>query len=192
MAFPYEPDLWVEVESIWRWIRLHQQANVVGNSSLGPDDGSLEVRNAAGVRIAQVGTDGAAAGLLVPNGAGWRTVQQDAQARVDVAKAAVDARIDTAEGRLDGHAARLGAAEGRLTTAEGTLSGVHSEVTAARGGFANLNARLADHVSRIGAAESRLDTIESVQRTLGAQIDLLNRKVDHLADQGGSPRPPWW
>ncbi len=85
----------------------------LGDSSIdwdddGDDGSSLDV-TVSDTTVAKYGHDGTRHGFLVPNGPGWRTVQEDAQAKADAAEAdaksyadGLDAATRTwADGRMD-------------------------------------------------------------------------------------------
>lgn len=180
--FPFKRSVAQDLRDLWAIDRVDRQARNLGLSSLSPGDGSLDLID-GGTTVARYGDlPGGGFGIGVPDGSGgWRTVQQDAQARADGAVGPLASEITTARGgfanlnaRLSDHASRLGGTEGRLTTAEGRLdshasrigatenvaNGVQSEVSTARGGFGSLNGRLNDHAARIGSAEGEIDTID--------------------------------
>ena len=152
--FPYRRTWDSDVDDLWTALRRQSQANRIGNSSLSPGEGSLDLLNAAGDPVAKVGTDGGSTGLLVPNGSGgWRTVQVDAQARADAAQSAA-----AADATAKANAAQS-AANGYTDTKTSALPGLSSEIANARGGFSTLGARLSDHASRLGSLENYDTTI---------------------------------
>lgn len=133
----------------------------LGESSI-DDDGALEVRVAESP-VAKMGHDGTKHGLLVPNGGGWRTVQEDAQAKADAAQsaAAADAtsKANAAESAANGYTdSELGAAASTWSSSFGALGSdlndLTDEVHGARGGYSHLDGRLDSLAARISALET--------------------------------------
>ena len=126
----------------------------LGDSSIdwddeGDDGSSLDI-TVSDTTVAKYGHDGSRHGFLVPNGTGWRTVQEDAQARADAAEA--DAK-SYADGLSAANEAATDALAGRVGDAESDISSLKSEVHTARGSFSNLDARLDSLAARISALE---------------------------------------
>lgn len=100
MAFPREKSPAEDMRAIWAEFRRLRREMSAAHAAIDPGK-SLEVRNGAGAPVAKVGHDGGSAGLLVPDGSGgWRTVQVDAQARVDALEAAQEPRFSGIEGDI--------------------------------------------------------------------------------------------
>lgn len=170
MRFPYRESVGSNLRDLFGADRLRAQSRNLGSSSITQGEGSLELRTTdSGGTVMHLGDlPGGGFGIGVPNGAGgWRTVQDDAQARANAAQAAAEAsaaaatsalagRVGTAEGRLDSHATRLGSAEGRLTSAESMNS--------------TQNGRLDSHASRLGATEN---DVAAMQSTIAAQAGTI-------------------
>lgn len=148
--FPFPRSVAADLRDQFKADRLEAQTNHLGYTSLGPDDGSAEVRDANDNVLAHFGHAAGKAGFLVPNGSGWQTIQE----HVAASTAALGARVTTAEGRLDTHASRLGAVEGRATTLEG---------------------RADSHATRIGAAENDIDSLESTKVGVSTHNALAGR-----------------
>lgn len=98
-------DLYSKVQ---QWV-----SSALGSSSIDWDDGgddgeSLDI-TVSDATVAKYGHDGSKHGFLVPNGSGWRTVQEDAQARADQSEADANSYTDAretairnwADGRMD-------------------------------------------------------------------------------------------
>lgn len=114
MAFPPRKDLSDDVAELWRFVRQMSERHDLRFASLGPGEDGLEVRNAAGNAIYKIGEAGGKLGLLVNVGGAWRTVDEDAQSRVNALSTTVSTRIDTVEGRVS-------TVEGDVNAIEGTL-----------------------------------------------------------------------
>ena len=207
--FPYRRSVESDLEELWAYVRRSAQANRVGNSSLSPDEGALELLDASGNPLAKVGTEGGTTGLLVPSGTGgWRTVQVDAQVRADAAQAAAvadatskanaaqtAASADATSKANAAQSAAVSSANGYTNTKTAALPGLSSEVAAARGGFANLDARLDDHVSRIGSLEAYDTTISQyatsnigrLWQDLGALRDWVEQYKSSLPTAPSAP-----
>ena len=190
--FPYRRSVESDLEELWAYVRRSAQANRIGNSSLGPSEGALELLDASGNPLAKVGTAGGTTGLLVPNGSGgWRTVQVDAQVRADAAQTA--AAADATSKANAAQSAAVSSANGYTDTKTSALPGLSSEVAAARGGFGTLGARLNDHVSRIGGNETDINTLNLATNSQGLKINQLIERVNLLTnrvnalDGGGAP-----
>ena len=192
--FPYRRSVESDLEDLWSQLRRAAQANRIGNSSLGPNEGALELLNASGDPVAKVGTEGGSTGLLVPNGTGgWRTVQVDAQVRADAAQAA--AAADATSKANAAQSAAVSSANGYTDTKTAALSGLASEVAAARGGFSTLGARLSDHASRLGSLENYDTTISQYATSnigrLWQDLNALRDWVEqHKANLPSSPSAP--
>ena len=115
----------------------------LGESSIDDDDGALEVRVAESP-VAKMGHDGSKHGLLVPNGGGWRTVQEDAQAKADAAEAAAvataNAHSNSLNTAMDG---RMDTAESDINTAQSDINTLQSEMNTAQSDINDLQADVA-------------------------------------------------
>ena len=173
--FPFRNDVGRDLRDLFAHDRLTAQPRGLGLSSITQGEGSLDLLDAGGAAVARMGDapTGSGFGVLVPDGAGgWRTVQADAQARVDAGDAVLDARLDSAEGRL--------------TATEGVANAAQSEVTGARGGFGSLNNRLDSHGSRIGATESVANGARSELNTARGGFASVGARLDDHASRLGS------
>ena len=98
-------------------------------------------------------------------------------------------RLGSAEGRLDAHAGRLGAAEGRLDSAEGRLDSHASRIGAVEGDagalgtrISNAEDRLDGHASRIGATENKNATQDGRLSNHVNRIGALENRMSALED----------
>lgn len=107
------------------------------------DDGSSLDLTVSDSTVAKYGHDGSRHGFLVPNGSGWRTVQEDAQAKADVAEADAKAYTDSKD------AATRSWADGRLDALSDQIDEMGDTISS----LASAIGRLQDRVS---ALESRL------------------------------------
>lgn len=155
--FPFKRSVGQDLRDLFGHDRIKDQERGLGYSSISPGEGSSEVLDAAGNTVAHFGHAAGKAGFLIPDGAGWQTVQEHT--------AAANAVLS---GRLDDHAARIGAAENDITAAEGRLDSHASRIGAAENDInavesvnATQNGRLDDHASRIGASENDITDIKT-------------------------------
>lgn len=129
-----------------------QTSSGLGNSSIdyeGPeDDGeSLDITVGEGddyTTVAKYGHDGTRHGFLVPNGSGWRTVQEDAQARADAAEADANAHANSLNAAMDA----------RMDTVESSQADMWGDITALQSDLAGLR-------SRVSSLESRVSDLEN-------------------------------
>ena len=156
-VFPFRTRVGDDLRALFKHDRLEAQSDRLGQSSIDPGGGVLEVRDATGGAVAGLGHGGGKSGLLIREGGSWLTMQEHV--------ASVGAALGD---RLDAHASRLGAAENRLDSHA-------SRIGAAEG-------RLDSHASRLGSAENRLDAVEG---TAGGIAGLAARlaSVEDLADR---------
>lgn len=155
--FPFRRSVGQDLRDLFGHDRLKATARGLGYSSISPGEGAIGILDAADQPVAVYGHYAGKVGFLVPDGAGWQTVQEHT--------AAANAVLS---GRLDDHAARIGAAENDITAAEtrldahGTRLGfVESDITSIEGVNATQNGRLDDHASRIGASENDITDIKT-------------------------------
>ena len=107
------------------------------------DDGSSLDLTVSDSTVAKYGHDGSRHGFLVPNGSGWVTVQEDAQAKADAAEADAKAYTDSKD------AATRSWADGRLDALSDQIDEQGDTISS----LASAIGRLQDRVS---ALESRL------------------------------------
>lgn len=150
-SFPFRRSVGQDLRDLFGHDRIKDQERGLGYSSISPGEGSAEVRGAGGNTLAHFGHAAGKSGFLVPDGASWQTVQE----AIAAGTTALEGRMDTAEGRLDDHAARIGAVEGVNSTQNG---------------------RLDDHASRIGA-------LEGASGPSQAEFDALKGGVEQHYDQ---------
>lgn len=168
--FPFPRSVATDLRDQYKADRLEAQTNHLGYTSLGPDDGSAEVRDANDNVLAHFGHAAGKAGFLVPNGSGWQTIQE----HVAASTAALGARVTTAEGRLDAHASRLGAAENDISAA---------------------SARLDAHGNRLNFAESDIDSLEatkvgfSTHNALAGRVGAVENDVAGIKTNGNLQTP---
>ena len=145
--FPFRRSVGEDLRDLFAHDRLQAQANDLGYSSLGPDDGSFDVVDANGTAVARYGHVGTKSGFLVPGGGGsWITTGEQAQAIADASAAALS-------DRLDSHASRLGAAEGRLDSHASRIGAAENDISALQTGKAN-QSTVTTLAGRVGALET--------------------------------------
>lgn len=173
MRFPYRENVGTNLRTLFGADRLRAQSRDLGSSSITQGEGSLELRTTdAGAAVAMFGDlPGGGFGIGIPDGGGgWRTVQQDAQARADAAQAAAEAAGAAANAALAG---RVTTAEGRLGTAEGRLTTAESKNSQQDG-------RLDSHASRLGATENDVTAMQSTIASQAGTIAALAALIAQL------------
>ena len=192
--FPFKRSVAQDLRDLWAIDRIDRQSRNLGLSSLSPGDGSLDLID-GGSTVARYGDiPGGGFGIGVPDGSGgWRTVQQDAQARADAAQTAAAADATTKANAAQ--SAAVSSANGYTDTKTASLPGLSSEVASARGGFETLGARLSEHASRLGSLENYDTTISQYATSnigrLWADLGALRDWVEqYKANLPTSPSAP--
>lgn len=182
--FPFKRSVGQDLRDLFGHDRLIVQERGLGYSSISPGEGSFDILDASEVPVARYGHYAGKVGFLVPDGAGWQTVQEHT--------AAANAVLS---GRLDDHASRIGAAENDITAAEDRLDSHASRIGAAENAIdavegvnATQNGRLDDHASRIGAAENDITGMSDGTKPLQSP-NLVAPKMTGLTT--GSPGDGW-
>lgn len=147
-------DLYSKVQ---QWVSAALGSSSIDWDDDGDDGESIDI-TVNDTTVAKYGHDGSKHGFLVPNGGGWRTVQEDAQARADAAEADSKAYTDTKNAAMDSRMDNVESSQadmwGDITSIQSTLNSVKNEVHDARNSFSDLDARLDSLSSRISALEA--------------------------------------
>lgn len=201
MTFPDRRGIGRDNRDSWAQHRENARSRNIRNSSLSPGEAGLGILDAAGNPIYKVGEEGGKRGLLVRVvGAGWRTVDEDAQAKVDWLNGvatqrfqAVEGRVSTAENRIateagrndlqwdviDNHSGRLGTAESDIATERGRNDAQWNSID--------------NHTGRIQNMETRLNQTAAYFNVIRTWMTAMSNAVSAM---GGSPPappnpPPW-
>ena len=199
--FPFAPSPHDDLRDLFGFQRAERTARNLGLSSITRGEGSLDLYEtddgpvthrygdlpdgSFGVGITHRGNFANVSDLI---GAG-----EDRDDGQDGRMDGHASRLGSAEGRLDAHAGRLGAAEGRLDSAEGRLDSHASRIGAVEGDagalgtrISNAEDRLDGHASRIGATENKNTAQDGRLDSHVSRIGALENRMSALEDQTAS------
>lgn len=176
MAFPREKSLAEDVAWLVREVRKLTRARSLGNSSLSPGQGYMDILDAAGNPVARVG-EGA---IWTPNGVGGWAKQDDINQINRTFRNDIGPRVSTAETGITSLGSRATALESWRTTASGQISTLETANV-------NTNSRIdlvwqvSDNTrSRLTSVETKTSSLEQRQGTAEQQIVSLTQRVSNL------------
>lgn len=195
--FPFAPSPHDDLRDLFGFQRAERTARNLGLSSITRGEGSLDLYETDdGPVTHRYGDlpDGSFGVGITHRGAFWNVSDligagEDRDDGQDGRMDGHASRLGSAEGRLDAHAGRLGAAEGRLDSAEGRLDSHASRIGAVEGDagglgtrISNAEGRLDSHASRIGATETKNTAQDGRLDSHVSRIGALENRMSALED----------
>ena len=196
--FPYPRGVENELAHLFGLDRKGRTSRNLGLSSITKGEGSLDLYETDDGPVTHRYGDlpGGAFGVgITHRGAFWNVSDligagEDRDDGQDGRMDGHASRLGAAENRLDAHAGRLGSAEGRLDSAEGRLDSHASRIGAVEGDagglgtrISNAEGRLDNHASRIGATESKNTAQDGRLDSHVSRIGALENRMSALEDQ---------
>ena len=184
MSFPDRRGPGTDVSDLYARVRAGMRARDIRNASLAPGDG-LEVRDANGNVTWAVGTSGGKHGLLrnVP-GVGWRTVEEDAQNKIDWLNGVVTTRFEAAESRIGTNETRIAEEASRTTLQWTSIDSLTSRMGTAEGRITTESSRTDLQWQYINRAEANIQILRTYATTLQQVIAAI------IANMPNGPTPP--
>lgn len=195
--FPFAPSPHDDLRDLFGFQRAERTARNLGLSSITRGEGSLDLYETDDGPVTHRYGDlpGGAFGVgITHRGAFWNVSDligagEDRDDGQDGRMDGHASRLGSAEGRLDAHAGRLGAAEGRLDSAEGRLDSHASRIGAVEGDAGGLGTRISNaedrldgHASRIGATENKNTAQDGRLDSHVQRIGALENRMSALED----------
>jgi len=174
MAFPREKSLGEDVAWLVREVRKLTRARSLGNSSLSPGQGYMDILDAAGNPVARVG-EGA---IWTPNGVGGWAKQDDINQINRDFRNDIGPRVSAAESGITSLDSRATSLESWRTTASDTLTSHGDRLTTAE-------STLTDHGSRVTSLETTTSSLEQRQGQAELEINDLKQRVAALEGNTG-------
>ena len=184
MSFPDRPGPGADVSDLYARRRADMRRRDIRNASLAPGEG-LDIRDANGNLIWAVGTAGGKHGLLrnVP-GVGWRTVDEDAQAKVDWLNGVVSTRFTANESRISTNETRITEEASRTTLQWTSIDSLTSRMGTAEGRITTESSRTDLQWQYINRAEANIQILRTYATTLQQVIAAI------IANMPNGPTPP--
>ena len=184
MSFPDRPGPGADVSDLYARRRADMRRRDIRNASLAPGEG-LDIRDASGNLIWAVGTAGGKHGLLrnVP-GVGWRTVEEDAQTKVDWLNGVVTTRFEAAEGRIGTNESRIVEEASRTTLQWTSIDSLTSRMGTAESRIRTETSRTDLQWQYINRAEANIQILRTYATTLQQVIAAI------IANMPNGPTPP--
>lgn len=177
-VFPFRTRVGDDLRALFKHDRLEAQSDRLGQSSIDPGGGVLEVRDAAGNAVAGLGHVGGRMGLLIREGGSWKSMGEFVSEKVGEGTSGLQSRVSAAETDIynlqqtrvtqavhNALAGRVGAAETDISTLQTTKASQSSH---------NILA------GRVGALENKMNEV----------ISTLNTVIDRVGWKAGSTPPP--
>ena len=195
--FPFAPSPHDDLRDLFGFQRAERTARNLGLSSITRGEGSLDLYETdAGPVTHRYGDlpDGSFGIGITHRGAFWNVSDligagEDRDDGQDGRMDGHASRLGSAEGRLDAHAGRLGAAEGRLDSAESRLDSHASRIGAIEGDAGSLGTRISNaenrldtHAGRIGATETKNTAQDGRLDSHVSRIGALENRMSALED----------
>ena len=195
--FPFAPSPHDDLRDLFGFQRAERTARNLGLSSITRGEGSLDLYETdAGPVTHRYGylPDGSFGIGITHRGAFWNVSDligagEDRDDGQDGRMDGHASRLGSAEGRLDAHAGRLGAAEGRLDSAESRLDSHASRIGAIEGDAGSLGTRISNaenrldtHAGRIGATETKNTAQDGRLDSHVSRIGALENRMSALED----------
>ena len=195
--FPFAPSPHDDLRDLFGFQRAERTARNLGLSSITRGEGSLDLYETDdGPVSARYGDlPGGGFGVGITHRGSFADISDligAGEDRDDGQDGRMDghaSRLGSAEGRLDAHAGRLGAAEGRLDSAEGRLDSHASRIGAVEGDAGGLGTRISNaedrldgHASRIGATETKNTAQDGRLDSHVSRIGALENRMSALED----------
>lgn len=192
--FPFAPSPHDDLRALFGFQRVERTARNLGMSSITRGEGSLDLYETDdGPVTHRYGDlpDGSFGVGITHRGAFWNVS--------DLIGAGED-RDDGQDGRLDGHAGRIGAAEGRLDShagrigatetknaeQDGRLDSHASRIGAVEGDAGSLGTRISNAESRLDGHASRIGATENVNSTQNGRLDSHVSRIGALENRAAA------
>ena len=186
MSFPERRNIGTDNRDLHRRERNQYRNRHIGNSSMGPTDGILEIYDGSGRLAYGVGTspDGKTGLLRNVPGVGWRTVEEDAQNKVDWLNGVVTTRFEAAEGRIGTNETRIAEEASRTTLQWTSIDSLTSRMGTAEGRITTESSRTDLQWQYINRAEANIQILRTYATTLQQVIAAI------IANMPDGPTPP--
>ena len=178
--FPFAPSPHDDLRDLFGFQRAERTARNLGLSSITRGEGSLDLYETDNGPVThRYGDlpDGSFGVGITHRGAFWNVS--------DLIGAGED-RDDGQDGRMDGHASRLGSAEGRLDAHAGRLGAAEGRLDSHAGRIGATETKNSQQDTRLDSHASRIGAIEGDAGSLGTRISNAENRLDTHAGRIGA------